>query len=290
MPEWSGKPVWVDWLQSIGCEHPFGELNDGSGDRCTVLVRRCSTASGGLFRWGSDAESVNTTRQAADEGGVEVKEMRSDTGASSVRGKRAIISRIKGGNPMAYAAIKSDSFNYGDYCAWPDDERWELIDGVVYNMAPAPSRVHQEVVVELARQIGNFLLEKPCRVYVAPFDVRLPNANQADDQVETVVQPDIAVICDKSKLDEKGCRGAPDWIVEVLSPSTAAKDMIQKRGSYERHGVREYWLVHPLDHLLWIYRLENDTYGKPEILVTEGKTPVSLLDGLEIDWGFQGSF
>ena len=188
---------------------------------------------------------------------------------------------------MAYPAINPDSFNYGDYCGWPDGERWELIDGVAYNMAPAPSRIHQEVVVELTRQIGNFLLEKPCSVYVAPFDVRLPNTNEADDQVETVVQPDIAVICDKSKLDEKGCRGAPDWIVEVLSPSTAAKDMIQKRVSYERHGVREYWLVHPLDHLLWIYRLEGGSYGKPAILVTEGKTPVSLLDGLEIDWGFQ---
>ncbi len=185
---------------------------------------------------------------------------------------------------MAHAAIKSGPFTYSDYCGWPDDERWELIDGVVYDMAPAPSRVHQEVVVELTRQIGNFLQDKPCHVYVGPFDVRLSDADEADEQVETVVQPDIAVICDESKLDDKGCRGAPDWIVEILSPSTAAKDMIQKRDSYERHDVREYWLVHPLDHLLWIYRLEDGVFGKPEILATEEKTPVRILTGLEIDW------
>jgi Uma2 family endonuclease len=185
---------------------------------------------------------------------------------------------------MAHAVINPDRFTYGDYCGWPDDERWELIDGVAYDMSPAPSRVHQEVIVELSRQIGNFLQDRPCRTYVAPFDIRLPDKDEADEQVETVLQPDIAIICDESKLDDKGCRGAPDWIAEVLSPSTAAKDMIQKRDSYERHGVWEYWLVHPLDHLLWIYRLEDGVYGRPEIFATEGKTPVLLLTGLEIDW------
>lgn len=185
---------------------------------------------------------------------------------------------------MPHAVAKPGRFTYGDYSAWPDDERWELINGVAYDMTPAPSRVHQEVVVELARQIGNFLRDRPCRVYVAPFDVRLPDTDEADERVETVVQPDIAVICDESKLDDKGCRGAPDLIVEVLSPRTAAKDMIQKRDSYERHGVREYWLVHPVDHLLWIYRLEGDVFGKPEVRATEATTSSSVLGGLEIDW------
>ncbi len=185
---------------------------------------------------------------------------------------------------MARAAIKTGQFTYGDYCGWPDDERWELIDGVAYDMSPAPSRAHQDFVVGLIRQISNFLDDKPCRVYVAPFDVRLPDADETDEHIQTVLQPDIAVICDESKLDDKGCRGAPDWVIEILSPSTAAKDMIQKRANYERHGVREYWLVHPLDHVLTIYRLEDGAFGKPEIQVTEGNTPVAVLEGLEIDW------
>jgi len=185
---------------------------------------------------------------------------------------------------MSHEVVKPGRFDYGSYSGWPGDARWELIDGVAYDMTPAPSRVHQEVIVELARQIGNFLLDRSCRVYVSPFDVRLPDADEADDRVETVVQPDIAVICDESKLDEKGCRGAPDLIVEVLSPRTAVKDMIQKRDSYERHGVREYWLVHPVDRLLWIYRLEDDVFGAPEVRAAEGTTPSSVLDGLEIDW------
>lgn len=185
---------------------------------------------------------------------------------------------------MTQAAIKKGRFTYADYCTWPDDERWELIDGVAYNMTPAPSRIHQDFVVELIRQIQNFLDDKPCHVYVAPFDVRLSDADEADQPIQTVIQPDIAVICDESKLDEKGCRGAPDWIIEILSPSTAATDMIQKRALYERHGVREYWLVHPTDRVLTIYRLEDGTYGKPDVQATEGTTPASVLDGLIIDW------
>jgi Uma2 family endonuclease len=187
---------------------------------------------------------------------------------------------------MADAAIKSGHFTYGDYCGWPDDERWELIDGVAYpwHLGPAPTRSHQQVLRDLLVQITLALKGGSCEVYPAPFDVRLSDTDEADEHIQTVLQPDIAVICDQSKLDDKGCRGAPDWIIEILSPSTAAKDMIQKRDSYERHGVREYWLVHPLDHLLWIYRLEDGVYGRPEIFATEGKTPVLLLTGLEIDW------
>ena len=185
---------------------------------------------------------------------------------------------------MAQPAGESDGFTYADYCSWPDDERWELIDGESYSMSPAPARVHQEVVVELARQIGNHLQNDPCRLYVAPFDIRLPNRDEADDRVETVVQPDISVICDPSKLDDKGCRGAPDWIIEVISPATAAKDQIQKRDLYERHRVSEYWLVHPTDRLLFVYRLGVDGYGKPEISSTADPSPVTTISGLEIDW------
>jgi Uma2 family endonuclease len=186
---------------------------------------------------------------------------------------------------MSQPAPRIDYFTYGDYRRWPDEERWELIDGQAYAMSPAPTRLHQEFVVELARQIGNALQHHPCRVYVAPFDVRLPRRNEADDQVDTVVQPDVAVICDHRKLDDQGCRGAPDWIIEILSPSSATHDQIRKRALYERHGVREYWLLHPVDRVLTIYRLgEDGAYGAPDIRALDEPTPVAIIPGLEIHW------
>lgn len=178
----------------------------------------------------------------------------------------------------------ASGYTYADYLSWPEQERWELIDGVAYAMAPAPARRHQEIVVEMVAQVVPFLRGTPCALYAAPFDVRLPRRRQADENTDTVVQPDLIVVCDRSKLDERGCRGAPDWVVEVLSPSTAAKDQIQKRALYERHGVREYWLVHPTDRLVTIYRLDQGGYGKPEILELKGQTPVGVVAGLTIDW------
>jgi Uma2 family endonuclease len=186
---------------------------------------------------------------------------------------------------MPRTVTKLGRFSYGDYRQWPADERWELIDGEAYAMAPAPSRLHQEIAVELTRQIANQLRDHRCRVYAAPFDVRLPKNDEADQRIDTVVQPDLAVICDPAKLDDKGCRGAPDWIIEILSPDTAAHDQIRKRALYEHHGVREYWLVHPVDRILTIYRLtENESYGKPDVVELEGTTAVASLPGLEIQW------
>lgn len=186
---------------------------------------------------------------------------------------------------MPQAVTKAGHSSYGDYGRWPDDERWELIDGEAYAMVPAPSRLHQELAVELTRQIANQLRHHPCRVYAAPFDVRLPKGDEADEHVTTVVQPGLAVICDPAKLDDKGCRGAPDWIIEILSPDSAAHDQIRKRALYERHGVREYWLIHPVDRILTIYRLTEDkTYGRPDIAELEGTTAVASLPGVEIQW------
>lgn len=153
---------------------------------------------------------------------------------------------------MTLAKDRQDRFTYRDYLTWPEEERWKLIDGVAYEMAPAPSRSHQEILLELSRQVATFFLGQPCRVYMAPFDVRLPRSNEADEQIDTVAQPDLAVICDPSKLDERGYRGAPDWIIEVLSPATAAKDQIQKRILYERVDVKEYWTVHPTDKVITV--------------------------------------
>jgi Uma2 family endonuclease len=173
---------------------------------------------------------------------------------------------------------------YADYLDWPADVRYELIDGIAYAMGPAPVRRHQEVALELARQIADALDGSPCRPYIAPFDVRLPRANEADEFVNTVVQPDISVICDKTKLDERGCRGAPDWIIEVLSPSTAGHDQIVKRALYERVGVREFWLVHPVDKVVTIYLLQNGAYGKPEVQELVESTSSTVLPEVRIVW------
>jgi Uma2 family endonuclease len=173
---------------------------------------------------------------------------------------------------------------YAEYAGWPDDVRYELIDGLAYAMGPAPTRRHQEVALELVRQIADALEGSPCRPYIAPFDVRLPRADEADEKVDTVVQPDISVVCDKAKLDERGCRGAPDWIVEVLSPATAGHDQVAKRALYERVGVREYWLVHPIDKVLTVYLLANGAYGKPAVQELLGTTVATVLPEVTIDW------
>jgi Uma2 family endonuclease len=177
------------------------------------------------------------------------------------------------------------SYTYRDYCGWPEEERWELIDGVAYDMSPAPSRKHQELSREIGRLIANFLEDKPCRVYFAPFDVRLPRfREEPDDAVGTVVQPDIVVVCDREKLDDRGCRGAPDWIIEILSPATAVKDLKVKHALYERHGVRELWFVHPIDRTVMVFTIGPDkAYGKPRFFGPQDKVRSEVLPELSID-------
>lgn len=174
---------------------------------------------------------------------------------------------------------------YGEYLHWPDELRYELIDGVAYLMAPpAPDLAHQDIAGEIFRQFANALQGASCRAFIAPVDVRLPKAGEADDQIDTVLQPDVLVVCDPTKLDRRGVRGAPDLVVEVLSPSTAGHDQVLKRRVYERAGVREYWLVHPTDRILTIYRLAADGYGKPDVQELAGTTPVAILPAVEIAW------
>ncbi len=174
--------------------------------------------------------------------------------------------------------------SYADYLSWPNDLRYELIDGVAYLMSPAPARRHQEIVGEVFRQASNSLAGKPCRAFIAPLDVRLPEADEADERIDTVVQPDVLVVCDPSKLDEKGMRGAPDWVVEVLSPATSSHDQTVKLAAYERAGVPEVWLVHPSDRLVTVYRLAAGAYGRPAIHELQGVLEVGSLPAITIDW------
>jgi Uma2 family endonuclease len=204
------------------------------------------------------------------------------------RAFRGLTQQLIFGETMHTAEKLSARFTYSDYSSWPEDERWELIDGEAYAMN-APLRIHQKVVSELGRQIGNYLQGKPCEVYVAPFDIRLPRQNEADAQIETVVQPDLSIICDPSKLDRLGCKGAPDWLIEVLSPSTALKDMNIKRGLYQRHGVQEYWIIHPEDRWLLVYTLDGGRYGLPDVFGMDGPTTVHQFPGLVIDWSFMAA-
>jgi len=183
---------------------------------------------------------------------------------------------------MSTAKLLNDRhYTYSDYLKFPEDERWEIIHGVAYNMAPAPSTTHQESSGEMFFQVKGQLRGKPCRVFMAPTDVRF----ERKDKTDKVVQPDLFVVCDKGKITEQGIVGAPDWIVEVLSPGTASRDQITKRALYEAEGVREYWLVHPTDRILTRYALGADgRFTAPEISEMTGRTPVAVLPGVEIDW------
>ncbi|MFZ2956380.1 MAG: Uma2 family endonuclease [Candidatus Ozemobacteraceae bacterium] len=174
-------------------------------------------------------------------------------------------------------------FTYADYVNWPDDERWEIIDGVPYDMTPAPNRLHQEISGKFFLQIGNFLEDKSCKVYHAPFDVRLPDKDEKDEDVLTVVQPDIVVVCDEKKLDDKGCRGSPDMVIEIISPFTSKKDKIKKFELYERHKIREYWIIHPAERFVEVYILTDGKYPIPMQYFDDDKVPVHVLPGLEIN-------
>ncbi len=186
---------------------------------------------------------------------------------------------------MVGLAVRDNQLHtYGDYLTWREDVRYELLDGVAYLMSPGPDLAHQELAGEIYHQVRGALSGKPCRAFIAPLDVRLPVRNEVDELIDTVVQPDVMVVCDETKLDKRGVRGAPDWVVEVISPSTASHDQVRKRRIYERAGVREFWLVHPADRVLFVYRLQGSEFGKPDTQALEGDTPVGILPGVVIRW------
>jgi len=149
--------------------------------------------------------------------------------------------------------LKTDIYTTDYIYSLPDGQRAELIDGVIYDMTP-PNRIHQELVSQFTKTIGQYIDKNngSCKVYPAPFAVFL---NEDD---KTYVEPDISVICDKNKLDERGCNGAPDWIIEIVSPSTQRMDYFVKLFKYRTVGVREYWIVNPSKHTVQVYSFEGD--------------------------------
>jgi len=160
---------------------------------------------------------------------------------------------------MQLAAIKRKKLTYQDYVQFPDDQRWEIIDGVAYAMS-APSRQHQRTLSRLAYVFSRYLDGKRCEVFFAPFDVRLSEYSDDADDAENVVQPDLMVYCDEKGTDEKGGVAIPDLIVEILSPSTASTDKKRKFVLYEKFGAKEYWIVDGDKQFIEIYRLENGKF------------------------------
>jgi Uma2 family endonuclease len=151
---------------------------------------------------------------------------------------------------------KIENYTYAEYFSWDDGKRYELIDGEIVMMTPAPTDVHQEISAKLVGELYIYLKGKTCKVFAAPFDVRL-NADAEDD---TVVQPDISVICDPSKIEKRGCIGAPDMIIEILSPSSMSHDRITKKNKYLQAGVKEYWIVNPEDRNVQALVLTDGKY------------------------------
>ncbi|HET7616049.1 MAG TPA: Uma2 family endonuclease [Bacillales bacterium] len=185
---------------------------------------------------------------------------------------------------LSYADQPEKIYTYGDYLTWPDDERYEIIDGKVYDMSAAPLRIHQEILGELFVQFSNYLKGKPCKVYIAPFDVRIPEGDESEEEVKNVVHPDLSVFCDHGKLDEKGSKDAPDLVVEIVSPSTLKKDLSVKKALYERSGVQQYWLVYPSEKAVLVYELdERDSYTKMESYGKEDTVKIGLFNDFTIE-------
>jgi Uma2 family endonuclease len=178
----------------------------------------------------------------------------------------------------------TDYHTYADYLEWSREYGDELINGTAYVREPSPLWSHQGIVGEIYRQVATTLKGKRCQARMAPSDVRLPKSTEHDDQVDTVVQPDVFIVCDPRKIDRRGVRGAPDWVVEVLSPGTARHDRLRKVPAYERAGVREVWLVQPIDRTLTIYRLEAGSYRNGRAFALKGQTPITAVPGVTVDW------
>ena len=178
---------------------------------------------------------------------------------------------------------REDRYTFADALTWDETERMELIEGIPVMMSP-PTRIHQKISIELARQLANYLEGKKCEVYAAPFAVRLfEKANDRPEQVDTMVEPDISIICDPDKLDKYGCKGAPDLIIEILSPSTQRHDRMVKYNLDQRAGVREYWMVDPALQTVQVGILEGNVYKIHGVYTAQDIVKVNVLDGCFIE-------
>ena len=180
----------------------------------------------------------------------------------------------------------SKTYSYADYLTWRFDEFVELIRGKVVRHMAGASRPHQKLSGKLSFRITSFLENKPCECYYAPFDVRLTTVGaNGNEQIQTVVQPDILVVCDLSKLDNQGCIGPPDWVVEIVSPGNTAHDTRTKFDLYEESGVQEYWIAYPKMATIAVFVL--DAHGRYQLRAEysePGSIPVHTLPGLSLDW------
>ena len=177
----------------------------------------------------------------------------------------------------------SGTYTYADYLKWEFDERLELIRGKIFRMSPGPNTFHQQVVGVVYYNIYAYLKNKPCRVFVAPFDIRFPRRSKDDREIETVLQPDICVICDPAKIDERGGIGAPDIVVEILSPGNNKKELKNKYGIYEEAGVLEYWILHPVEKTFLRYTLdENRKFQLADFLTLGDMLTTSILPGFSL--------
>lgn len=177
-------------------------------------------------------------------------------------------------------------YTYKDYLTYDENERIEIIEGEIYNMSPAPSRIHQEIISELHFKLMEYIKSNKghCKVYPAPFDVILKNDNESIENSKNVVQPDISVICDKNKLTDRGCTGSPDMIVEVVSPFNPSNDFVRKLNLYQQFKVREYWIVNPMNKSILIYILSDNTFAAPMVYTFNDKIKVNIYDDLYIDF------
>lgn len=184
---------------------------------------------------------------------------------------------------LGTAAINANEhYSYRQYRSWPEYERWELIEGTAYSMSPAPRRKHQGIIMKLASQLDAYFEGRPCRPYLAPIDVFLSEVDDNLDDIDTVIQPDLLVVCSTDKLIDEGIKGAPDFIIEILSPGTALRDQTEKRDLYEKHGVREYWVANPDTLEVFIYRLTDGAYGLPSVADLKLPTAVGIFEGLAL--------
>ena len=174
-------------------------------------------------------------------------------------------------------------YTYADYYKWRFEERVELIKGKIFKMSPAPNRFHQELTRDILLALSNFLQGKQCQVYMAPFDVRLPKKSNDDKDIITVLQPDVCVVCDPSKLDYRGCIGAPDIIVEILSPGNNSKEMKNKYEVYEYACVKEYWVVSPQNQTFLIHTLQDGKFQLSPVKVPGDVVTSALLPGFSLD-------